>query len=318
MKVPFFNPRTPPDPPRYDGTFVGIFADVNEPRGLLLLPFLDPPQVAVCSGVNKKIAFLSKADGMDGGKLVGNPGYKSDALNMISIEGNFEPRSLALVQKEITSTSVPANETEPVETTTVTSSLLVSFVSTAGALRNTQLHCIPGAPCAHPQNNPRDLVSWLDGYHDVAVMPDGLSYLMFHSVLGKMHVLQCYFAAASSSPTDACSIFTGPPDGVGGEFETDPDWAPKAVFVDNEREVVMIADEESNAIYACDLQGTVLASMSTPAPLSSMTIKDGAFGSLSKYAVNLSPSSVESIRVPVALHDRFDEPIDMDSYPLLE
>ena len=38
---------------------MGVFANVSEPRGLLHLSDLDPPQVAVCSGGDSEIKFFS-------------------------------------------------------------------------------------------------------------------------------------------------------------------------------------------------------------------------------------------------------------------
>ena len=97
---------------KYTGEYVGVFANVSEPRGLLHLPALDPPQVAVCSGGDGEVKFFSM-DGAATGNIT---------------EGELIPHDVSI-------SLGPANE------------IMVAYVDTNG-MTLVRAECVPGQQCA--------------------------------------------------------------------------------------------------------------------------------------------------------------------------
>jgi len=102
---------------------VGVFAEVSEPRGLLHLPALDPPQVAVCSGGDGEVKFFS----MDGAAM-GN-----------LTKGGLVPHDVSISRKD-------PNE------------IVVAYVRTDGKTR-VRAECVPGQQCVQDVVDPCACVS---------------------------------------------------------------------------------------------------------------------------------------------------------------
>ena len=136
----------------YDGTYVGVFASVSEPRGLLLLPDLEPPQVAAAVTIfdgaiadfgtttEKKILFLSA----DSGAVVNEvvlpyiPGWVYSVHDLAAV-GGTSGEMLATVQ-----------------------------ISHDGTFRNVWLFCIPNTPCTHA---PANIFSYYDNLASLVFNP---------------------------------------------------------------------------------------------------------------------------------------------------
>ena len=108
---------------KYTGEYVGVFAEVSEPRGLLHMPALDPPQVAVCSGGDGEVKFFS----MDGAAM-GN-----------LTKGGLVPHDVSISRKD-------PNE------------IVVAYVRTDGKTR-VRAECVPGQQCVQDVVDPCACVS---------------------------------------------------------------------------------------------------------------------------------------------------------------
>jgi serine/threonine protein kinase len=261
---------------KYDGKYVGVFATVNKPGGLIHLPHLNPPQIAVCSVESKKIVFLEVAAGLNGGNVQSSTG----AIRSLNL-----PDSPTAVPQDLAPVAA-------------TNQVLIMASSTAGALRTVFLACVPGTACT---TETKQLVSFIDGtprVSTVSAFPD--TYLIIASQSGVRKILACSLTSASPSINNACSVFAGKPADV-------ESWEPTELIVDESRQLVFVMCDNTFAVYAFDYGGFVVASMSTPAAVTSAAFKPGIYGPLSRYSTILSPTTNEAISFPIELRDRFDK-----------
>jgi len=273
---------------RHDGTFVGVFASLNTPRGLLYLPQLDPPQVAVANELNMIVLFFVAADGLNNGDL---QGY-ADAVNSITLPqekigaefddwayewlnvyGQIAPQHLALVNDDYILVGSGAND-----------------------YRHVHLACVNATVC---QDSVRHVLlhEW-GGALSMAKLPNSVSLGRFLVVHGAF-VLSCPISEAlqPTAESQGCTDFA--------ENPPVDDWMPFEVHVDAPKQLVFVSDATNFKVHAFDLDGKYLSSVSTPSIALSIAFRPG----FCVDASFLSPPAILSASAPInfelAARDRF-------------
>jgi len=276
----------------YDGTYVGVFASVSEPRGLLLLPDLDPPQVAAAVTVTgdsyvgnwgeevvpteKKIVFLSA----DSGSAVGEVAIPLDA------EVPYVVHDLAAVGG-------------------ASDQLLVSLVSrnNGGEPRYMWLTCVPNTQCS---DSPKQI-----GYFNDEVAADFTN----PPRIAKISSRSTYFLTCGRSVYEcqvSASYITGwscPPCPVFISGLPVSSWMPGALLVDEKKEILFVSDVESSKIHSFDFDGQLIGTVTTPSAATSMAVKNGGYSPLAELTPPETTSTASTIGLTVSLRDRYGDPL---------
>ena len=190
-----------------------MFANVTEPRGLLHLPDLDPPQVAVCSSEDNEVKFFT----MDGAPSTTVGGISRGALVPYDV---------------IVHPSDPG-------------SLVVAYQRTKNGVIQVFNECF--LESCSPSSAVYPLFGNEFNPASISTSPGGEEIL-----------------ASDFSRVKKCSPATG----TCSEFITQPStltyWMPTVVFVDHERELVLVCDSENLEVHAFDSTGNLVHSEGMP------------------------------------------------------
>jgi len=277
----------------YDGTYVGAFASVSEPRGLLLLPDLDPPQVAVAvtvrttQGTKKKIVFRSA----DGGSAVG------EVELFMSEFWSYVVHDLATAGE-------------------ATSQLLVTLEhSSGGSARMIYLVCVPNTQCSDSpvkiSHFADDVASEVGNPPRVAKISSRSTYFLTCERL----VYECqvsYVYDGGGYVEDGC-----PPCPVFISSLQVGSWMPGALLVDEKNELLFVSDVENNQIHSFDFDGELVSSTTTSSKATSMAFKSGGYSPLAELTPPETSSTASTIALSVSLRDRYGDllPPDYDIAP---
>ena len=93
------------------------------------------------------------------------------------------------------------------------------------------------------------------------------------------------------------------------DFSTVPlDFAPSALLVDDEQELVLVVDADNFKVHAFDYLGNLIHSLYTPSPLTSLVFKPGAYLPLSTLTLPPALSAVDPITLTLSTFDRHNVP----------
>ncbi|GMI41224.1 hypothetical protein TeGR_g5565 [Tetraparma gracilis] len=288
---------------RYDGSFVGVFAEVALPTALALLSELD--QVAVSSfkvtfgtQAEKSVLFFNVPEGMNDGQLT-----EEDAVSKVVMP---IPSGHAFIATDIVRVGGSSNQ------------LLVAFWHTNGfSTRRVWKICIPNTGC---EVAPQELIGSLRiedsdiagaGFvgKDATDMP--MRVATISSVTGFLITLideiricpREYNSGLAgylyNGIAPYCPLFAVLPNGKA--------WLPGALHVDEHQELLFVYDGYNMEIHAFDFAGVLISTISAPAYVKSMTFKPGSYAPLAQLSLPSAPSTVEPLTMEISLRDRSDE-----------
>ena len=273
----------------YDGTYVGVFASVNEPRGLLLLPDLDPPQVAAAvtvrtaQGTEKKIMFLSAGSG--------------SAIGEVELAMS---EALTYVVHDLAAVGGASDQ------------LLVTLAhSTNGGMRRkVWLICVPNTQCSDPTKE-------IGFFYDIVAGDAGNP-----PRVAKVSSRSTYFLTCARSVFECqvgydydvtlcppCPVFiSGLPVGS---------WMPGALLVNEKNELLFLSDVENIQIHSFDFDGKLVGTFTPPSAGTSMAFKSGSYSPLAELTPPETTSTASTISLAVSLRDCYGDslPPDYDISP---
>ena len=269
---------------KYDGTFLGTFANVPSPKGLLALPHLNPPQVAVCSEDN--VIFFGVSDREEVGR----------------IEGVYQAHDLAQIDETTILISYKAGGSCYYAGI---SALMVACIHQTNCEKDGDTKCL--------SNHPESFVSDDDDFvanPRITMAPAGtFFYFMVNSELYQcaVNVLLTYAGMGGSFSAMCGSAFLTPPN--------DEPWNPTSFLADSEQPLLLVGDTENLKIHVFDpSHGTHIYSVLTPSPLNSLAFKPGIYAPLTEIGPSSATVATETITLPVIFFDRVGNPIPSSNY----